>query len=634
MGIVYDALTSATKLTQDSTMVTLGTFYNCLMNFQMIPEGGMIDLSSEQTSISAIAEKVRKQENKTKILGGETISSDITVSERIPAIPQLGREEEYVPSLEDRLRQFGMNTYVYYYFNQGKKVEITPDEFAIEEFYLDKTTNKRYTTDEVEIKYFVLDTEGNKVPMTYEEAYARREVLQKQFLEKVQANTNERQKKAASDVDYFKRIPKTSSLYTEFQDDIKRLQIKEELVIKPNALVVKSFTIDFRRYLKVQPRITVELERRISGKALFSALLPGDFYYNHEGVLITRGILRKGVITKKHIGAEHNSIIQALWKDYGMNRTVQFLTDAPILLNSWAEAEGPLTVGLKDCDVKDKSYEQDIQKGLKTAKLQIDALGTDEIKNPIQRQQREDKIIGFVGVAKNAAIKLTNEAQNLENNISTMVHSGAKGSGLNFIQITGLMGQQFVRGGTERIPLSITNQTRATPYFEQMTTDPRARGLVESSLLKGMTVAEMFYHAGGGREGLLDTATKTAETGAIHHRINKALENIIVASDGSVRDKGGAIFQFTYGEDGFSAAYLERVKTPSGREFASFININRIVGRINARSRNIPSLRQGFTEVQIAEKKQITTIAELDHEENDEKDRLFHMESTADVDND
>ena len=39
----------------------------------------------------------------------------------------------------------------------------------------------------------------------------------------------------------------------------------------------------------------------------------------------------------------------------------------------------------------------------------------------------------------------------------------------------------------------------------------------------------------GGREGLIDTAVKTADTGYISRRLMKALEDVMVKYDGTVR---------------------------------------------------------------------------------------------------
>lgn len=61
----------------------------------------------------------------------------------------------------------------------------------------------------------------------------------------------------------------------------------------------------------------------------------------------------------------------------------------------------------------------------------------------------------------------------------------------------------------------------------------------------------------GGREGLIDTAVKTSETGYIQRRLVKAMEDLIVQYDGTVRNSLGHVIQFLYGEDGMDATYIE-----------------------------------------------------------------------------
>jgi DNA-directed RNA polymerase II subunit RPB1 len=60
-----------------------------------------------------------------------------------------------------------------------------------------------------------------------------------------------------------------------------------------------------------------------------------------------------------------------------------------------------------------------------------------------------------------------------------------------------------------------------------------------------------------GREGLIDTAVKTAETGYIQRRLVKALEDVMIKYDGTVRNSLGDVIQFAYGEDGLDAATVE-----------------------------------------------------------------------------
>lgn len=74
----------------------------------------------------------------------------------------------------------------------------------------------------------------------------------------------------------------------------------------------------------------------------------------------------------------------------------------------------------------------------------------------------------------------------------------------------------------------------------------------------GLDPASVFFHAMGGREGLVDTAVKTSSTGYIQRRLIKAMEDVSVHYDNSVRNSGGQIVQFLYGEDGMSGTNVEQ----------------------------------------------------------------------------
>ena len=80
---------------------------------------------------------------------------------------------------------------------------------------------------------------------------------------------------------------------------------------------------------------------------------------------------------------------------------------------------------------------------------------------------------------------------------------------------------------------------------------------MENSYLAGLTPSEFYFHAMGGREGLIDTAVKTAETGYIQRRLIKAMEACMVNYDGTVRNSVGQLIQLRYGEDGLAGEAVE-----------------------------------------------------------------------------
>ncbi|KAL6039598.1 hypothetical protein STEG23_002405, partial [Scotinomys teguina] len=84
--------------------------------------------------------------------------------------------------------------------------------------------------------------------------------------------------------------------------------------------------------------------------------------------------------------------------------------------------------------------------------------------------------------------------------------------------------------------------TKRDVFLERDDYGPESRGFVENSYLAGLTPTEFFFHAMGGREGLIDTAVKTAETGYIS-RLIKSMESVMVkydATNAKLHQPGGA----------------------------------------------------------------------------------------------
>ena len=157
-----------------------------------------------------------------------------------------------------------------------------------------------------------------------------------------------------------------------------------------------------------------------------------------------------------------------------------------------------------------------------------------------------------LNACRNIMGKAVIEGMDDSNNFYAMVHSGSKGSLINLTQVQACLGQMNVQGG--RMPLQWRNRTAT--HFERGEDGPTSRGFVSHSFLEGLTPFEMYAHSMSGREGLIDTAIKTAQTGYTERKLMKCLENITTHFDGTVRD-GDRIVQFLYGDDGFDGAKVE-----------------------------------------------------------------------------
>jgi len=145
-----------------------------------------------------------------------------------------------------------------------------------------------------------------------------------------------------------------------------------------------------------------------------------------------------------------------------------------------------------------------------------------------------------------------------DNRFVTMVKAGSKGSDLNISFMISCLGQQNVDG--KRIPYGFEHRT--LPHFTKYDDSPGARGFVESSYIDGLTPQELFFHAMGGRVGLIDTAVKTSTTGYIQRRLIKGLEDLMVSYDMTVRTNKNKIVQFSYGDDNIDTIKVEDQSMP------------------------------------------------------------------------
>jgi DNA-directed RNA polymerase subunit A' len=158
------------------------------------------------------------------------------------------------------------------------------------------------------------------------------------------------------------------------------------------------------------------------------------------------------------------------------------------------------------------------------------------------------KIMQTLGKARDSAGEIADQHFGDDNPAVVMARSGARGSMLNLTQMAGSVGQQAVRG--ERINRGYEDRTLA--HYEPDDLSAEAHGFVENSYRGGLTPEEFFFHAMGGREGLVDTAVRTSKSGYLQRRLINALSELEAQYDGTVRDTSGTVVQFEFGEDGTS----------------------------------------------------------------------------------
>lgn len=323
------------------------------------------------------------------------------------------------------------------------------------------------------------------------------------------------------------------------------------------------------------PPVAVEPQPMWSGQQLLSALLPpvslqmpnssyGDSDKgnptSHNLVKIKDGKILQGILDKSVFSKQ---LLHIIYNDYGPEMTVDFLDALQAMIANFLMNSG-FSVGISDL-IADDATLQEIHGALgglvQTVENQILQLHTGLFENASGRSNQDEfegKAMSVlnkaVGVAGGIGLKTLSET----NRMTNMVKAGSKGSDVNVSQMIGSLGQTAIEG--KRVPNGF--QHRTLPHFKRFDDSARARGFIASSYIKGLQPDEFFFHAMSGREGLIDTAVKTADTGYMQRQIRVALEDLVTQHDGSVRDATGNVVQVSYGEDGANATKLETQTLP------------------------------------------------------------------------
>lgn len=282
-----------------------------------------------------------------------------------------------------------------------------------------------------------------------------------------------------------------------------------------------------------------------TGKEAFAFLFPPDLEYRNgrSEVRIEKGRILDGRLCKHSLGNSSGSLVHHLWLIYGPEVTKRFLSDAQRLLTRWLTWRG-FSIRLSDCEPT-KELEALVADIVEVADRKAKSV---EMLDPREEEAIAgiaNRVLTDVGKAVHANLDVKTNA------LYQAVTSGSKGNLINITQLSGLVGQQSVSGRR------VNAESTAHRFDARGSLD--AKGFVRSSYFKGLTANEFFFHTVAGRDGLIDTAVKTASTGYLQRRIMKALETIVVAYDLSSRNSRQSILQFSYGGDDFDAMYLVRV---------------------------------------------------------------------------
>jgi DNA-directed RNA polymerase subunit A' len=329
-----------------------------------------------------------------------------------------------------------------------------------------------------------------------------------------------------------------------------------------------------------------------TGKQVISALLPKGLNYTLKAsacrkcgeckkfdcpydayIVVADGELLAGVIDKKSIGAgEPESLLHRIIKDFGISKGSWFLDRAFKVFLNYAFFHG-FTMNLNDVALPEEVVDE-VRKRLREAEIKVEELierfrrgELEQMPGKTLEETLETLIHEVLSNARDGVGKIAIQYLRPMSNALIMARSGSRGSMLNLTQMAANVGQQTVRG--ERILRGYFERT--LPHFKRGDLGAAARGYVYSSFKRGLNPLEFFFHAMGGREGLVDTALRTSQSGYMQRRLINALQDLHVEYDGTVRTADGRIVQLMYGEDGVD---------PSKSDHGKAINIEKTIEKV------------------------------------------------------
>ena len=288
-----------------------------------------------------------------------------------------------------------------------------------------------------------------------------------------------------------------------------------------------------------------------------------DFKTSNAVIEIHNGKYIRGQLDKAVVGGGTKGLLQRICNDFGNMASAKFIDDLQNVVTEYMNSAA-FSVGISDL-ISDQKTNDEIVKVITQKKADVKNLieqtqiGIFENKTgKTNNEEFETQVNNILNQATSESGTIGLNSLSKDNRFVTMVKAGSKGSDLNISFMISCLGQQNVDG--KRIPYGFEHRT--LPHYTKYDDSPVARGFVESSYINGLSPQELFFHAMGGRVGLIDTAVKTSTTGYIQRRLIKGLEDLMVSYDMTVRNNKNKIVQFTYGDDNIDTTKVESQLLP------------------------------------------------------------------------
>ncbi|KAF2155004.1 beta and beta-prime subunits of DNA dependent RNA-polymerase [Myriangium duriaei CBS 260.36] len=310
--------------------------------------------------------------------------------------------------------------------------------------------------------------------------------------------------------------------------------------------------------------VLVNLEAKCKAYAAPPKGVAPDMNENDAYLVIRNSIVMCGYMDKATVGdGKKDSVFYILMRDFGPEYAVAAMNRLAKLSSRWLTNQG-FSIGISDVYPSQALIQKKVNL-VKAAEDQSTALIEKFDKGQLDRDAGcdlemtlENRISGILNKVRQEAGDACFAELSRRNTPVTMAKCGSKGSNINVSQMIAAVGQQIIGG--KRVLNGF--QDRTLPHFTKHSKEPSAKGFVGNSFFTGLTPTEFIFHAMSGREGLVDTAVKTAETGYMSRRLMKSLEDLSAQYDFTVRNSSSQIVQFQYGDDKLDPVDMEGSAKP------------------------------------------------------------------------
>tara|TARA_Y100000022_G_scaffold71447_1_gene61500 strand:+ start:490 stop:5013 length:4524 start_codon:yes stop_codon:yes gene_type:complete len=311
-----------------------------------------------------------------------------------------------------------------------------------------------------------------------------------------------------------------------------------------------------------------------------------DYETSNNVLEIRNGEFVRGQLDKKCFG--NNGITHRIFNDFGNRPASDFIDNLQNIITEYMKSSA-FSVGISDL-IADKKTTDSIIQAITAQKQEVQSI-IDKVHMGLfenntsytNMEEFESSVNNVLNEARKQAGSIGRKSLSKNNRFLMIVNSGSKGSLINISQMISCVGQQNVEG--KRIPYGFDSRT--LPHYSKYDDSPGSRGFVENSYITGLTAPELFFHAMGGRVGLIDTAVKTSQTGYIQRRLIKGLEDLKVEYDMTVRNNKGKIIQFAYGDDGFDSTRVENQGIKLASHTLEDIHLHYDIAGVNEERENL-----------------------------------------------